>query len=231
MAITLVGSAGAAAQSASGASVTPAWGAGAARTAGNLLICTMTASRGSPAVAAPAGWTTAVSHNTGGTTGTNSAVYYKIAAGGDAAPTIAASTSAVTSAQLYEFTGNASAPLDQVGSTGEVAVPPATPQVATAAAADAAPTDLIIAVAGITKAKVGSLLTDVHTINHVTTPTVTRNNTASVVAHYDFAYGISNSNTGANSTSYAFATPDVTGVSVCIASFKAPSSPKLVMIV
>ena len=68
-------------------------------------------------------------------------IFYKIAAGGDAAPTVAAITSAVISAQLAEFSGNATTtPVDQTGLGGGAT----SPETATLGAADTAAGELIL---------------------------------------------------------------------------------------
>src|SRR4030095_1844256 len=116
MAFSLVGTIGAARQGALSAAVTPAWGASENRTAGNLLVCFVagTGSGVGAAPAAPSGWTRVGVGST--TTSPTCALYYKIAAGADTAPTIAAITNVILTAQLAEFSGNASSsPLDKNG--------------------------------------------------------------------------------------------------------------------
>lgn len=102
----LVGSAGVFSSGVS--SVTPAWGSGESRTANNLLICWSLSTSGTRS-GTPSGWSLAVFQNN---LSTASAIFYKIAAGGDAAPTLTSASTAY--AALAEFSGNAtSSPLDQ----------------------------------------------------------------------------------------------------------------------
>src|SRR5207253_1251782 len=101
-------------------------------------------------------------------------LFYKVAAGADAAPTIAAATSTVWMVQLGEFTGNAVVPLDQSGSAAGTT----TPQVATCAAADATSGELFVSVgAARYTTTVTGTLTD--TYNNGATATSTNNNATS----------------------------------------------------
>src|SRR6059058_1044154 len=114
MAGALVGAMGAVSTGAASAAVTPAFDAGAARTAGNLLVCFVSGNNGTTIPSTPAGWS-----NAGTPLFSNvlsAAIFYKAAAGGDAAPTIAAQTSAVWNVRLAEFSGGDSvSPLDKTG--------------------------------------------------------------------------------------------------------------------
>lgn len=98
----LVGSLGMA-TSAAGASLTPPWGAGANRTAGNILRCLVAGSGHSTLPATPAGWTVvnAVSY---GSPAYNSVTLLTLtASGADAAPTIAGIAGITWTAVLSEY--------------------------------------------------------------------------------------------------------------------------------
>src|SRR5947208_10797726 len=111
MAYALVGTAGVVSTGTAGAAVTPAYGTGENRTANNLLILTVLTTGSATLPATPAGWS--VAKQQAGTS-CSASIFYKIAAGADAAPTVALIASAIHNAQLQEFTGGpTSAPLDQ----------------------------------------------------------------------------------------------------------------------
>lgn len=116
MGYALVGSVGAVVQSSSGGSITTlAWGSGETRAANNLLVCFVAVDGSATAPAAPSGWSAMVATPPAGTTCT-AQIFYKIATGSDAAPTIAAVSGAVVSAQLAEFShGVTTTPVDQTG--------------------------------------------------------------------------------------------------------------------
>lgn len=213
MAYALVGSAGAVSQSATGASVTPAWGTSESRTANNLLICWIAVDGNSSAPATPSGWSLAVS-----TTGTSSAaaVFYKIAAGSDAAPTISAVTSGIISAQLAEFSGNASvSPLDKTGSNSGTT----SSLTATTAGADAQSGELVIA-ANAAFYSASATKTFSLSMNNGATATAASNAATSTANHYDFGYGVTTGNSAADNQTFTFTTTKITGVAQVVASFK-----------
>ena len=102
MAIALLGTIGTVSVGGSGASVTPAWGSSENRTAGNLLVLTVATTGSATLPAAISGWSIALQK---AGTSCSVSIYYKVAAGTDAAPTVPAVTSAIHNARLAEFSG------------------------------------------------------------------------------------------------------------------------------
>lgn len=217
MAYALVGSTGAASQGASGASVTPAWGTGENRTANNLLVCWVAGTGSATLPSAPVGWS--VAKQVAGTS-CSASIFYKIAAGSDVAPTVAAVTGAVLSAQLAEYSGNnTSSPLDQTGSaTGTTS-----PQIATAGTFDAKVGELVLGASAVFYSRNVANVSGASTLNNGATATDTQNNSTSAPDHFDFTYGITTGNVFADSDSYAFTATHITGVAVVLASFLLPS--------
>ena len=97
MAFQLVGSVGTPVTVGAGQTASPQWGAGSDRTASNLLILWAESYGATPT---PNGWTRAA--------GDDAIVFYRIAAGGDAAPTIS-NPAYPLSAMLAEFGGRVAA--------------------------------------------------------------------------------------------------------------------------
>jgi hypothetical protein len=97
--ISLTGSAGAVTSGAAGVAVTPVWGAGD-QTAGDLLMCWVSGLNHSTVPATPAGWAVAAQLSQGSPAFNSSTVFYKIATGGDIAPTIAGVTGIAWTAML-----------------------------------------------------------------------------------------------------------------------------------
>jgi len=219
MAAALVGSIGAVSQGAAGAAVTPAWGAGANRTAGNMLICSVTVTAVATLPATPAGWT--LGSNRLGTS-CAAAIYYKVATGGDAAPTLAAVTSGVISAQLQEVSGLTTAsPASDRGSTQAGTT---TPIVATNSTADLQSGEWIVAAAGVRYSQAATKTTS-HTINNATDTEVSNDATSSR-DHYNFTRGVTTANASPDSDSFAFTATQITGAVVVLQSFKlAPVAP------
>lgn len=221
-AITLVGTIGAAVQGTSGAAVsTLAWGAGESRTAGNLLICFCSVTGVATNPSTPSGWTLA-----GASIGISSAsiIFYKVAAGTDAAPTLAAVTSGVIAGQLAEFTGNTASPLDKSGFAGTSS----SPVTAALSAADTASGELLIA-AGADFRSAARSPNDTWTSNHATMTQAGSNNGVSSANHYSFGYSLSTtSNSGQTSVVMTASTStSLTGLTISGASFlvAAPTGP------
>lgn len=217
MAYALVGSVGAVVQSSSGGSITTlAWGTGENRTAGNLLILFVSGAGSATLTSTPAGWS--VGKQIAGTS-CSASIFWKKAAGGDAAPTISAITSCVQSAQLAEFSGvtGLATPTDQTGSaTG--ATSSLTP---TNGAADAASGELVI-VSGGWFYSTSKTTTQADSLNNGATANSTTNNATSTVSHYNFTWGITTGNSSADSDSITgITTTKLTGGASVIASFKA----------
>lgn len=222
MAFALVGTIGAATQGAVSASVTPAWGTGENRTAGNLLICFVSVSASNTLPTTPSGWTIAkqVANASGLTSGAT--IYYKIAAGTDAAPTITGITNSVISAQLAEFSGNTATPLDQTGSaTGTVST------TATFAAPDTAAGELIL-MAGTDTRSTTVTPSDTWTSNNATITQAGNNNGVSSGDHYSFGYSLATTSNSAADTAILTLSTTVNTpyVSVVGATFKAAPSAK-----
>lgn len=202
---------------ASTSTATPAFGTGQSRALGNLLICwaTQELSGGtlSPTTIS-AGWTQAV-QQTG--TNTSAAVFYKIASGGDAAPTVTGTTGQAIDAQLSEFI----VPLgftpiyDQSGgATGTTSS-----QTGTAAAPDTTTTDMLCA-AGAVRYSVGGTKALGLNSNHLVSYVVTDNNSTIQTSHYIMGYGFSTTTGAAADTSnVTFPTSNITEASVAFASF------------
>lgn len=191
---------------------TPAWGSGS-RTANNLLVCAVAGTQGGQTPATPSGWTLAVS-----STGTTSKaiIFYKIAAGGDAAPTLAASATMVWLGMLFEFSGNAtSLPSDKNGGTNVTT----SPVVATASAADTAAGELVVAV-GAAFYSTAATKTLGFTLNNGATASDSDNDATSTVNHGCATYGVTTGNAAADTASMAFTTTKITEAAASIASFK-----------
>jgi hypothetical protein len=217
MAVALVGTIGAASVGALSTAVTPAYGTGETRVAGNLLIlyCTITGSATLPTT--PSGWS--IAKQVAGTS-CSATVYYKVAAGNDAAPTIALVTGGYIVGQLAEFSGvAATTPLDQSGSaTGTTS-----PVTATFAGADTTAGELIVA-CGADLRSVARASNDTWTGNHCTFILGGSNNGVSNLRHYSDAYAVAtSSNAGADTAimTLSIAT-SITGLAVAAVTFKLP---------
>ena len=117
MGYQLVGTIGVVVTPGTSHNATPAWGVGENRTAGNLLLCWLT---GKPVLkpicgSDDASWLDPRHLGRRRRLGAIViALYYKIAAGGDAAPSFTSAGSVQQwMAQLGEFSGNTASPLDQ----------------------------------------------------------------------------------------------------------------------
>ena len=212
MAYALVGSAGAVSVGASGAAVTPAYGQ--TPTANNLLVCCVGSAGSVTLPAAPSGWSLAV-QIAGNSAGAS--IFYKVAAGGDAAPTIAAITSTEIAARLSEYSGGATlSPLDQTGSASGAGT-----IVATAGAPDAAIGELLIycGMAFWNTSSTARRLTS--TLTNATATGDASNTTSGTDYNYDFGYGITTAHTVADADSMAASTgTHLSGDAVVIASFQ-----------
>jgi hypothetical protein len=210
----LVGTIGAPVQGANsgavGSSQGLAWGAGESRTASNLLICWCSVANIATLPATPTGWS--IAHQLAGTS-CSSTIYYLLAAGSDAVPTINAITGGIISVQLAEFSDNATtSPLDQHGGATT------TPFTATATGTDTASGELVIlANSGFYSAAATKTLSS--SLNNGATAVIKTNNSVSSKAHFCFGYGITTSNSSADSATNSF-TAGASGVSASIASFK-----------
>jgi hypothetical protein len=215
MAYALIGTIGAVSQGAASAAVTPAWGTGESRTAGNLLICWVSGTAVATLPTTPSGWT--IAKQQAGTS-CSVTIYYKVAAGSDAAPTIAAATSGVWAVQLAEFSGGTASPMDQSGAVIGIT----NPLTATATAADADSGNLVIA---CDAQFYGMAATHTYTgliFNNGATAVVTNNSAVSTANNYCNAYGLqTTSNSSADTFSLNAVTTQLTGGALVLASFKA----------
>jgi hypothetical protein len=154
-------------------------------------------------------------------TSCSATVYYKLAAGSDAAPTISAITSALIAGQLAEYSGNRQVtPLDQSGT----ATATTSPVTATFGGADSASGVLWVA-AGADRRSVARAPNDTWTGNHVTATAAGNNNAVSSQDHYSFAYANTTSASGADTSIMTLSvTTSITGLAVASASFQLPRS-------
>jgi hypothetical protein len=216
MAYALVGTIGAVNSAAAGGDAAPLWGASENRTANNLLICFVTITNSTTIPSTPTGWSLAKS-----VAGTSCAavIFYLIATGGDAAPTIFGDLgNSYTAAQLAEFSGNAtSSPLDQTGSaTGTTS-----PITATNGAADAATGELLI-MTGADRRSLVQSPNDTWTSNNGTVTAAGNNNGSSAADHYSMGYILgTTANASADTSVMTLSnTTNLTGLAVAAASFK-----------
>ena len=123
MAVTQVGTAPATVYTTTNGANTPAlaWGTGQNRTAGNILVLTVTAAAVTSvtAPATPSGWNDGLASGNAATPHAYTAIYWKVATGGDGVPSITVTTSGTTRCgfSLFELTGaeNVSSPVDTSG--------------------------------------------------------------------------------------------------------------------
>ena len=216
MPIAPVGSAPTVSVGTAGAAVTPAYGTGANRSLNNLLLLLVSSGGSATFPAAITNWPIWLQQ---AGTSCSASLYYKIATGADAAPTVPVVASAVHNAVLFEFSGAAAiSPGDQkIGGSGT-----ASPVVATAPAVDATARELLVAVGGAFHATSRTNPALKHTLNNgVGAGTSTDNDSTTAASHYAFVYGITTSNAAADSDSMAVTTTQLTGAVLLLASFKA----------
>jgi hypothetical protein len=214
MAPALVGTIGAVSTGVSGAAVTPAWGTSENRTANNLLVLQVAVTGSATVPTQPSGWSTATTR--AGTT-CSVGIFYKVAAGADAAPTVAAITSGIINARLAEYSGMATTSV--LSSTG-VNSGTSSPVAATNAAADAASPALMVSAVTLlnSSARTNAAWAETYTNG---TATQTNNSGTSTASHYGFSYANTTAHASADADSFAFTTTQVTGVAVALASFVA----------
>ena len=216
MSYALVGTIGAVDTGTSGAAITPAWGTSENRTAGNLLILQVVGFGTATLPAAISGWT--IAKQEAGTS-CSSSIYYKIATGTDAAPTVALVASTILVGQLAEYSGGAtSSVLDQIGGAAGTT----SPITATNASTDSAVGELLIACGCSFYSSSSGTKTLALTSNNATLTPTTNQNTA-IVDVYDFAYGVTTSKSAADTGVNTFSTTHITGSAVATASFKLPT--------
>ena len=210
---SLIGSVGVVSQGAVSVAVTPAWGTSESRIAGHLLVCWVAVAGSATIPTTPSGWTSAVS--LAGTT-SSVAIFYKIAAGSDTAPTIALITNGYISARLAEFDLGSSTPsLDKVGSVAGLT----TPKLATASGVNTYSSGQLIVTASTIYCSMANTQIFADTVNNAVSIAV-NNATVSTRNHYDFSYGYSTAKASADSNSFSFIDTSISGVATVIASFK-----------
>jgi hypothetical protein len=223
MAYALVGTIGTASQGAASAAVTPAFGTGESRVLGNLLICFVAISGVATLPTTPSGWS--IGKQQAGTS-CSATIYYRLAAGADTAPTIAAITSGVIAAQLAEFSGNlAASPLDQTGSASGTG----SPLTGTFAAVDALSGELIV-MTGADLRSIARASNDTWTSNNATITAAGNNNGATSTNHYSNGYGVTTAKASADTAVMTLSTTNnITGLVLAAASFKVipPAGPSV----
>ena len=220
MAYALVGAVGAVTTGTLNNAITPAWGTGANRTAGDLLICWCYQTSGSSPVTVPTGWTAAIQP----AVAEGVSIFYKIAAGADAAPTVPGRSGAVLSGQLAEFSGNTATPLDQSGVNTAAAVS----VVATFGAADAHTGELVCC-GGWADYSASPTANITLTSNNISSMVAAgSNNGTATTPHWAFGYGFpTTSNAAATTvTSTSSVSSGITGIGAAGASFTLPFAGK-----
>lgn len=220
MAYALVGTIGAAVQTASGVALsTWAWGASESRTVGHLLIATVGVTGSATLPTTPAGWN--IGQQLAGTS-CSATVYWKIAAGSDGVPTINAITSGLIAGQLAEYSGNGggNTPTDQTASAAGTG----NPITATAGGTDAATGELLV-MCGADRRSVARSPNDTWTSNNGTVTQEGSNNGTSSTDHYSFGVIIGTTVTTAfTAVMSSSVTTSTTGKVVAAASFKLPQA-------
>jgi hypothetical protein len=193
MAISLVGTIGSVVVGTSGSSLTPTWGSGESRSAGNLLVCWVTGTGHSPTPVAN-GWSLASVSGYSSPAYFTSAILYKVATGADAAPTITASTGLTWYAQLGEFNGTSANPLVRAvnasSSTQSVT--------ATSPVADPLSKNLIITSTAFYR-NIAAVTTINNTLNNGASSVNTNNSSSNVTQNYSFGYGLTTGNSSPDS--------------------------------
>lgn len=215
MAFSLVGTRGVANLTVANTANTPSWGTSENRTLNNLLILWVAGSlTGTTFPSTPAGWS--VASQKAGASVCTASIFWKIATGADAAPTVGAIAGIVWSTALAEFTNTAyTSALDKAAGATSAAV---SPVVATNGSVDNSSGDLILACAS-TVNSINALNTgSAHTFNNGASSNSQNNPASSRTNHYDFSYGFNTSNAAADSDSYVFL--DDTADALAIASFQ-----------
>lgn len=224
MAYALVGTIGAASQGAAvNTAVTPAYGQ--TPTAGNLLICFVAITGSSVLPTTPSGWSIAIQSNNNSC---SSHLFFKIAAGGDTAPTISAIVTGMGAAQLAEFSGNGTTK-DKAGAGGS-----ATSPIALGLGTASTESGELLVVTGADFRSAARTPNDTWTSNHGTITQAGNNNGASSVNHYSFGYCLATtSNSGQDTaTMTCSVTTSLTGLNASAATFLLPPAvplPELIL--
>lgn len=210
MGYALVGSAGAVDTGASGGAITPSYGQ--TTTLHNLLILQVDGFGTATLPAAITNWS--IAKQQAGTSCSTS-IYYKVAAGSDGQPTVAAVTSTTLVGQLFEFSGGAaSSTIDKIGGAAGTT----SPITGTNGGVDTASSELIIVCGCSFYSSASGTKTLALTSNHATLTSSTNQN-AAITQVYDFAYGVTTSNSGADTGINTFSITNITGAAVAVATF------------
>lgn len=217
-AIALVGTAPAVQTGTAGNAVAGVWGTGQNRTAGNLLTCSVSGNGVGTAPSTPSGWSFA---NTFTGTSCSSGVFYKVAAGGDAAPTISAVASQIWNVQLNEYSGcDPTTPFDQGGSVAGTT----SPQVCKPTNPDYLAAQALCVYAYAVQYSTAATKTFTPTFNNGQSNNVTSNAGTSTVSHYWMDWGLTaNWNGGvgaADQVSLAVTTTKLVGVCASMGTFR-----------
>lgn len=217
---SLVGSLGAVAQGAVAASITPAYGQ--SPTAGNLLVLPVVAlynAGGTVTPAPPAGWSSVGTFADGNSVTINT--FYKIAAGGDATPTVAGLTGAVLTGRIAEFSGNPASGLsDQNGEAGGSTSSPITVSISNP---DAQAGDLVIGVFGFQYSVATTSTISISSQNNGQSATLTSSSGTSNRHHYAFTWSTTTTNASADSQALSFTTTNITDRAGMLSSFNQAS--------
>lgn len=189
---------------------TPAWGAGEARTAGNLLVCWAASYGASGAtIPTPTDWTKAIDETY--PAGPTVAIFTRIATGGDTAPSVGVTTQR-NAVALAEFAGPAVSPLDRTGAASALQVSPVT---ATAAGTDDGIGELVLYGAGHYSQSLA--VSSYHSVNN-SDEHDSKNDSDVTVYHYNFGWGVTTDNATADVD--VFATTDPNYIVLAFATFK-----------
>lgn len=200
-------------------SVSPTFGQATA--AGDLLVAWLSAPGGAAAPGAPSGWSTG-KVQLDSLNNRYSCIFYKANSGAsETAPTFTDGAATFMAAALGEFSGaDTLAPLDQsAGANGLTST-----QVLTAASADAASGDLVIACDGFAYSMAATKTTSDTFNNGATATDVGNNDGTSSATHYRMSYGITTSNASADTNTVAFTITNVTATHMALASFTVPAA-------
>jgi hypothetical protein len=187
MAIALVG-VGTLGVGGAGAAFTPSWGA-LTRVAGDLLVGWAASTPGAGSLIPPTGWTIGVFQNTTvGSVTIASTIVYKIATGGDVAPTFSAVAGNTWTVLLGEFSGTSRTNVaDHAGGTTIITASPIT---SSASGIDSNVGELILSINNMHGTTLITRTLTNSFNNGASNNNVANNNTASVDNHYSFDWGI-----------------------------------------
>lgn len=184
-------------------------------TAGDLLTLQFSNFGSASSPAAPTGWTLAV--KSASASAEAAAIYWRIAAGNDTAPSLTGLGGSACNAMLSEYTGNTTLAgqfVDSGNNSGS-----SSPLNGVCGSIDQQ-INLLVAV-GSCLYTTAATKTLTHTFNNGATANATSNNAVSTVDHYAYAWGvITTPNNASDSTSFAFTTTKISGTGLAIASFQ-----------